>query len=209
MGTESPDLLTKILIDFGLTEGERNDHPKQGTAVRRFFFNESYFEFLYICNEEDVLSPISKPAQYYERITTKTDQISPFGICFRPSDNGLNFLDYNTWSYRPKYLPSPLKMEVYGHDLNSPMLSHMGFISDSSFKKRVKQRHNIGFKSISLVTIYGPHLTLDSPIKQDLHDADVVKFKIADEHLLEIEFDGGLQDKSHDFRPEIPLVFNW
>ena len=36
------------LVAFGLTEGEPNVHPGQGTACRRFFFRNAYLELLWV-----------------------------------------------------------------------------------------------------------------------------------------------------------------
>lgn len=209
MGSETPDEHVKILVDFGLTEGEANSHPQQGTAVRRFFFENSYFEFLYISDLDDIKSSTTKPAQYFERITANDNRISPFGICFRPNNNGLDFSNYKSWPYRPKFLPHPFKMDVYGSKLNDPMFCYMGFVSDESFKKRIPQRHQIGFKDITSLCILSPYADLDSELKQDLDKAEMIKFKYNDTHILEITFDGAKQNKTHDFRPLLPVIFKW
>jgi Glyoxalase-like domain len=41
------------LLKFGLTEGEPNTHPGQGTACRRFFFHNAYLEFLWVHDEQE------------------------------------------------------------------------------------------------------------------------------------------------------------
>ncbi|MBL1419848.1 MAG: hypothetical protein COC24_004990 [Alphaproteobacteria bacterium] len=209
MGSETPDEHVKILVDFGLTEGESNSHPQQGTAVRRFFFENSYFEFLYISNLSDIKSPTTRPAQYFERITANDNQTSPFAICFRPGGNSLDFSNYKSWIYRPKFLPHPFKMDIYGHKLSDPMLCYMGFVSDESFKKRIPQRHQIGFKDITLLRILSPYADLDSKLKQDLNKSELVKFKHNATHTIELTFDDAKQNKTHDFRPQLPIIFKW
>jgi hypothetical protein len=37
----------------------------------------------------------------------------------------------------------------------------------------------------------------------------LVSFGSGDEHLAEVEFDGGAQGQSFDFRPMLPLRFHW
>lgn len=209
MGSELPDEHVKILVDFGLTEGEPNSHPQQGTAVRRFFFENSYFEFLYITDLNDIKSPTTKQAQIYERVTANDNKTSPFGICFRSGGNNLDFSNYKSWSYRPKFLPPPFKMDVYGHKLKDPMLCYLDCVSDESFKKRIQQRHPIGFKDITSLSILSPYSDLDSKLKQDLDKTKIVQFKHNDAHILEITFDNGTQNKRHNFSPEIPLIFSW
>lgn len=41
------------LAAFGLTEGEPNVHPGQGTACRRFFFRNVYLELLWVHDPDE------------------------------------------------------------------------------------------------------------------------------------------------------------
>ncbi|MCV6608112.1 MAG: VOC family protein [Campylobacterales bacterium] len=51
----------EILKNFGLDEGSSNVHPGQGTANRRFFFENFMIELLFIENLEDLQSDLTKP----------------------------------------------------------------------------------------------------------------------------------------------------
>ena len=63
-----------------------------------------------------------------------------------------------------------------------------------------------------LVEITGLRLTLRSgePISdvvRVLHQAGIALFETGNDHLAEIEFDHGSQNRSADFRPLLPLRF--
>ena len=73
-----------LLKEFGLIEGSPNTHPGQGTANRRFYFHNLMLELLWVENIDEVQSERTKPMRLFERCLLRTDEISPFGIGFRP-----------------------------------------------------------------------------------------------------------------------------
>ncbi len=75
----------KALRQFGLTEGSPNTHTGQGTANRRFFFDNAFIELLWLEDAEAASSDLTRPTLLLERLTPGADEVSPFGLCFRPS----------------------------------------------------------------------------------------------------------------------------
>lgn len=207
--SDAPDDDAQIFTDFGFTEGPPNTHPGQGTANRRFFFDNMYLEFLYIADDKLAQSALTKPSKLYERFTDKGDNISPFGFGLYPSNNLMKIKDYNSWEYRPKFLPPPLKMNVYGDSLAEPMYYYMEFVSENSKIGQKKFNHANGFHYISAVKIFTPQAELDSDFKRDLSHYDILKFEDSQTHILEVTFDGGKSNKTHDFRPRLPIIFRW
>ena len=55
------------LVRIGLTEGSGNVHAGQGTANRRFFFEDTYIELLWVCNPGEARSDSVRPAAIWER----------------------------------------------------------------------------------------------------------------------------------------------
>ncbi|MGL1920512.1 MAG: VOC family protein [Hyphomicrobiales bacterium] len=204
---ESPIKNAKILADFGITEGEPNIHTGQGTANHRFFFDNAYFQLLHVTSEELLQSKPTKPSSLLERFHRVDNSISPFGICLYPGHKKLNITDYETIEYQPKFIHPPLKMHIFETPLIEPMYYFLDYISDSSKETHTTYRHEIGFQNITGVKIRMP--ASGSSIKQALTETKTVEFIEANEHLLELEFDDGLQGKNHDFRPELPLIFRW
>jgi hypothetical protein len=54
-------------VRLGLTEGSRNTHPGQGTANRRFFFDNAYLEFVWLSNLAELESEPARRLGFLER----------------------------------------------------------------------------------------------------------------------------------------------
>ncbi|MEO1133519.1 MAG: hypothetical protein AAFX40_12535, partial [Cyanobacteria bacterium J06639_1] len=101
------------ILDLGFLEGSSNVHPGQGTANRRIFFRNAKLEFLWVCDEADVRSPAIARTRLWERSRSEHTGYSPFGICLRwSSSEKCKSLPFETWDFRPPYLPSSLKIDV-------------------------------------------------------------------------------------------------
>lgn len=74
-----------VLRAFGLQEGTPNRHVGQGTANRRFFFHNLFVELLWLEDAAEAQSPVTLPTQLFARLQPIQPQVSPFGICLRPS----------------------------------------------------------------------------------------------------------------------------
>lgn len=95
----------ELLLDAGVTEGSPNIHPGQGTANKRFFFENGYLELLWVSDEAESRSPLAAPTRLWERWIKRGESTSPFGICLS-SQVGVNgHLPFSTWRYKPDYLP--------------------------------------------------------------------------------------------------------
>lgn len=58
-----------VLADFGLAEGSGNRHPGQGTANRRFFFDNAFIELLWLDNAAEARNDATRPTMLFERLT--------------------------------------------------------------------------------------------------------------------------------------------
>lgn len=93
------------LTAAGLVEGEPNTHPGQGTANRRFFFDNGFLELLYVTDASEARSEPTAPTRIWERWAGRTSHTNPFGICFSSEDGKRDALPFKTWSHTPDYLP--------------------------------------------------------------------------------------------------------
>jgi hypothetical protein len=57
----------EALVDLALTEGPSSTHPAQGTANRRFFFQNAYPEPVWINDELEARSEMTRRTQLWER----------------------------------------------------------------------------------------------------------------------------------------------
>src|SRR5580765_5868731 len=88
------------LTAFGLTEGKPNTHPGQGTACRRFFFENAYLELLWVHSSADAQAEQTRRTRLWERWSGRRDGACPFGICVRPTlAQQRHELLFATWDY--------------------------------------------------------------------------------------------------------------
>jgi hypothetical protein len=203
------------LVKLGLTEGQSNIHPGQGTACRRFFFHNAYLEFLWIHDEQEVRSEMVQPLHLWERWQYQQTGYSPFGLGLRSSrqtDEPVK-LPFKTWAYRPPYLPEPLQIDIAENSasLTEPFLFHMTFGSRPdiySLELRQPLEHAVGFKEVTGLRITFPGLDISKAL-ETVEEVGLAKFTLGEAHLAEVIFDQGKREEVTDFRPNLPLVFRW
>lgn len=203
----------ETLISAGLTEGEPNVHPGQGTANRRFFFQNAFLELLWVSDPEEAQSELVRPIQLWQRWSQRTTTASPFGVCFRPTDLGSAGVPFPSWEYRPRYLPSPLIINV-GEDvpLSEPLWFYLKLgrrPNSPEWPSHQPLRHALGFQEITQIRFTGPFMEYPSEAIAAILRLNAVAFAYASQNLLEVTFDGGTQNRGQDFRPVLPVVFRW
>lgn len=193
-----------MLAEFGLVEGSGNRHPGQGTANRRFFFDNAFIELLWLEDAGEAQSDVTRPTMLYERLSAVDAGVSPFGICFRPSPGDGSALPFASWRYQPAYFPPGVACDIALAPLSEPMWFHIapGGRPDALPPECAQPlAHRVPLREITGLTVVQPRC-LPSP-------ALPVAFAEGGAHLLEVEFDGGAQGRSHDFRPALPLIFKY
>lgn len=208
----------EALKAFGLTEGAASRHAGQGTANRRFFFPNAMLELLWVEDEREAQSEITAPTRLWERCSGRERGVSPWGVCFRPSDAGEKGPPFPTWSYRPAYLPDALSIEIAaGAPLSEPLWFYLPFGRRPDAYPREERQplaHRAGLREITAARISLPAPdALSAPALSVPAVAAVQSGCItlgADaSHLLELQFDHGETGGQHAFRPTLPLVFTW
>lgn len=208
---EKPATEAALLIDFGLTEGAPNHHPGQGTANRRFFFHNGFIELLFATDHGELSSELTEPTKLRERFPQKANEVSPFGICFRPSEEK-RAVQFDTWSYRPQFLPEHLEVKVAPSLISEPMWFYLSFGSRpdwASEEKLEPLNHECGFKEITSIKVYAPAFEVASEPSMIISKSSIVECVEGKEHLMEIAFDNETQGLERDFRPFLPLKFSW
>lgn len=200
------------LTSLGLTEGQSNLHPGQGTACRRFFFQNAYLEFLWVHDEEEARGVTAESLRLWERWQYRQTGYSPFGLGLRSSRQAGD-LPFETWAYRPPYLPDPLQIDVAENSdlLAEPLLFHMSFaVRPDEYPPARAQplEHSPGFREMTGLRISLPGQKVSKAL-QAVEKEGLAEFSTGRAHLLEVIFDRGEQDKAIDFRPALPLVLQW
>ena len=88
----------EALKDFGLIEGYSSKHQGQGTANRRFFFQNAFLELLWLEDSAEAQSDVTRPTMLYERVRSQGQVVSPFGIGFRPAIPNEKQVPFPSWS---------------------------------------------------------------------------------------------------------------
>lgn len=201
------------LVAFGLTEGEPNAHPGQGTACRRFFFRNAYLEIVWVHEPAEAQGEVVRPTGLWSRWFKRTAGASPFGLCLRPVRLGGEEVPFPGWEYHPPYLPPPLAIHVgHGVPVSEPWWFFLSFgrrPDDSRWPRPQPLDHPAGFQEITGVRLVGPGLGCPSEVARAVAGAWAVTLADSLDHLAEVTFDRGGQGQAVDFRPLLPLVFRW
>jgi len=199
----------RSLIEFGLIEGSPNVHPGQGTANRRFFFHNVFLELLYLEDAEQARSDVTRNTGLYERCSFINDA-SAFGFCFKPGKSLNQQPIFNSWQYKPEFFPAPKCVEVATAAFSEPMWFFIGFLGPANPDKQKEPIHH------GIPLQYLTHTRVSQPLTASPSDAwekvdQLPQFSVfnRDEAVLELEFDHNRSAKSHDFRPELPLIIKW
>lgn len=156
----------RAMREAGLTEGSPNVHPGQGTACRRFFFENGFVELLWLVNEEEARSPHIRRMGLVERLTQH--QASPLGIALRCPPDARDALPYPCWDYRPPYLPEGMSIPVAeaSDDVRLPMMFAIPFGHapiHAPKERRQPLTHACGAVRIAHATVQGPQPGVDTP----------------------------------------------
>ena len=202
----------EALVDFGLTEGDPNVHPGQGTACRRFFFHNAFLELLWVSDATEVQSELVQPTQLGLRWSRRKSGGSPFGVCMRSAHPGADGPPFPSWEYRPSYLPSPWAIHLAeGVGLSEPLWAFLGFAQrpDAPRSRPQPLAHRAGIQEITHVRITST--TVDSPVAvvSAASKSGGITLASGAEHFMELTFDDSAHGRAQDFRPVLPLVFRW
>jgi len=195
------------LVQFGLREGPPNQHPGQGTACRRFSLANAMIELFWVSDTGEAQNPRSRCSKLWERWSGRDGAASPFGICLRPIDPRDEEPPFPTWEYRPVYLDDPLCMHIGEAEITEPMWVYMSFMRRSHRKEHFIE-HPIGIREITGLTLTTP-VPLLSAAARAVMENGILSTREGEKPLLEIEFDSHRRKQSKDFRPHLPLLFQF
>lgn len=202
----------EALTTLGLTEGAPNTHPGQGTACRRFFFHNSYLEFLWVSDPAEAQSETIQRTQLWQRWAARDRGACPFGIGFRPGQQNGGGIPFPAWEYRPPYLPDSWAFHVGTNveQLTEPMLFYLPFGQRPDAQPNGPWlEHAAGMQEMTHIELIIPHADRLSPALESVAKLGLVHVRKGKEYLVEIEFDRETQGRREDFRPRLPLLFRW
>lgn len=195
----------EALASFGFVEGPPNTHPGQGTANRRFFFDDAMLELLWVHDEAEAGSEPARRLHLLERWQGRRAGASPFGVIFRPVEAAAPVPPFPGWTYRPVYLPEDLSFHIgqNSDDITEPFCVYVNFVPQQRDSPQPE-----GFRTVTALRIYSP-MTHKSAILEAAENAGAVRFLEGKAPLMEIGFAEERGGRVHDFRPGLPLRVCW
>jgi hypothetical protein len=197
---------------FGLAEGSGNRHPGQGTANRRFFVHNAFIELLWIEDEAEANGVATTPTQLADRLRPDAADVSPFGVCFRPS-HAHDTAPFPMWQYAPAYLPAGMTVGI-GRDV--PLAEPMWFFlaqgtppHAAPAARRQPLDHPAGLVELTGVAITVAGDAAPSAPAVAALESGRVAIATGSAPLMALTFDGGRGGRHHDFRPALPLVIHY
>jgi hypothetical protein len=183
-------------------------HEGQGTASISTIFENAYLELLWFDGPED-------PLRIAERSQWRTTGASPFGVGLRMVDTLAAELPFQTRSYHAPWMIPGTAIEIASHQ-DRYLVEPVFFVVPPymSLPAALRQigpppQQPSGIRRLTDVRITIPEAETRSEALQVLRENRTLQFEVRDEHLLELEFDGGVQGKALDFRPGLPLVIRY
>lgn len=195
------------LLRLGFAEGSGNTHPGQGTANRRFFFDNFMLELLWVADPAEARNARTQRTRLWERCSGADGQVSPFGIIFRPTGTPAAPAPFATWSYTPEYLPPDLAMLVAeGTTLHEPELFYLPFLRRASVQRTEPLMHELPVRRIRALSIGLRDRDALSAASRCAEQLSLVSYFQAPQPRLEIAFEGPAGMRI-DLRPQLPLLF--
>ena len=195
-----------VLRDRGLLDSSGQAHAGQGTANRRFAFANAYLELLWVEDENEARSMAAARTQLWERWQGRTSGLCPFGLAFRPGEDGAE-PPFPTWSYRPAYLPADLSIEMgIGVRPTEPLLVYLPFARRDRLRAVEPAGGSAGVREMVGVRLHLPAGDRPSDSLRGLAATGLVSLASAPEYLAELAFLGE-PAVAIDLRPQLPLVF--
>ena len=194
----------RLLSDLGLVEGTANSHQGQGTANRRFCFDDAMLELLYVHDAEEAMCGLGNGLRIVDRAAGGI--ASPFGIIVRSDLESTN-PPFHGWSYHPEYFDTGNYFHVGENSdlLEEPLCICMPFNLPAPSVQPVSVDP---YTSVTELRISIP-ANRPSMVLETLAQCKRISLCLGEPHLMEIVFNEKKEGKCADLRPELPLLIQW
>jgi hypothetical protein len=198
------------LVRLGLAEGAPNTHPGQGTACRRFFFENAYLELIWVTDAQEAQAEPAARARLWPRWSRRAKGASPFAVILRPADDDEPDPPFASWAYHPPFLPPHLAIDVAeATPLSEPAFFYIAFARPPGLTQTQPRGHGLGVRRISAIEVGMPGGSAPCAAARAVQDAGLVTFVEAAHHVMTVTFDDARAGGSADLRPDLPLVLRW
>lgn len=196
--TDDNGKVANELVEFGLTEGSSRIHKGQGTTNRKFYFDNFYFEILWVHNSIELRSEQTKPTGLWRRSEYKTNGYSPFGLCMVNIDETKHIFN-NAFKYQPDYFPKDQVIDIIKneHQPDLPWTFRLPFKGQNRNIDEPKSHKN-GISVLTRVSFEYQKISDNSFIRDFGVDSNI-EFIQTSRNWLNLTFDNNKQRKRKDF----------
>jgi hypothetical protein len=192
------------LVALGMAEGSSNTHPGQGTANRRFFFEDMGLELIYFTDESEARTGPGRVIGSLDRYQSPDG--SPFGLVFR-ARNRSDVDSFPGFPYQPVYFDDG-QYFVVGNNAEDLVEPSVVLMPDNLPSRPPQILSQDPFRYVSDVRVSVPGAEYSQALKHASR-IDRVTIASAPSQLLEITFGHGTSQQASDLRPDLPLVIRW
>jgi Glyoxalase-like domain len=197
----------EALLHLGFVEGSSNVHPGQGTANRRFFFDNFMLELVWVADPSEAQNERTRRTRLWDRLERQNPDVSPFGIIFKASAGGARQAPFPTWSYTPAYLPPGVAMQVAdGTSLYEPEIFYLPFVNRGRRPSNEPTLHAVPIRKITALSIGVCRLAQLSNAGRIAQQLGLLSYFESPQPVMQIAFEGPA-GSSFDLRPRLPLIF--
>ncbi len=179
------------LLRLGFVEGSRNTHPGQGTANRRFYFENFMLELMWVADAAEAQSAQTRRTRLWDRWSQRQSGVSPFGIVFRAAGDQDSAAPFPTWAYYPSYLPPGLAIQIAEETrLQEPELFYLPFLKMPGIRAGEPLNHAAPIRRVrALKRRESPNLPEISHASRVVESQGLVQYFQSQQPILEILFD--------------------
>jgi hypothetical protein len=194
----------ELLSQIGLVEGPPNVHPGQGTANRRFFFENAMLELGYVRDRDEALHGSGKRLRVIER--AEDARASPFGVIVRALDATSELL-FPGWPYFADYLSADTYFLIGENSdiLDEPLCVLM---PANLPRSPSKPSPTDPFAVVTELRI-GVPVNRPSSVLKWIGDIEGIVLTLGVPHHMEVVFNDEQDRLLKDFRPALPLSIRW
>jgi hypothetical protein len=186
------------LVEFGLTEGSNRVHVGQGTTNRKFYFDNFFLEILWVHNETEIKSELTKPTGLWQRADFKINNFSPFGLCIVNTDETEQVFE-NAFKYQPDYFPQGLTIDIIKNEFqpNLPWTFRLPFKGQKKHDNE-PTNHKNGITFLTKASFEYQDCTNNDFIENFKNDNNIELIKTS-RNWLNLTFDNGKHGKKRAF----------
>ncbi len=204
--TTEPDQVADELLSHGLIEGPNRVHPGQGTQNRKFYFDNFYFEILWVHNKDEICSERTSPAHLWERASFASSYFSQFGICLNNRETNDPLFE-NAYQYKPVYLPEGMSIEVLSN-MEEPYLPWtFRWPTRSETVMSTPLLENQNRNTLTNIT-FDIEKAIVSPTYAHYFKENAIQFRVAQTNRVWLRFDNGKEAVSTHLKT-VPLVLQF